>query len=341
MSQRRRRHPNGRFWALLTTLVVIVAAVIFVTHRHHAAAPPVAMPKKPPAFSLGRWTVAPISLSQPIQGFSAVLTPHTIWLLGGMVNGQGTTLVQKITISGQNHLNPVQDISPGLPVSLHDAAAVFLPGRIVLLGGSTVVSSASVFRLPLPALNPATTLTPLPLPLSDAAATTHDGAILIIGGHNTATPSNTIWSYTSGHPVTVWGHLPIGVRYAAVASTSRTLYVVGGLSASGPSNQAVAYDLTSKTMTKLPPYPIAVEYPDATIIDGHLVVAGGETDAGWISAAYWYDAAKNVWKSAPALPEPGGHGAFVTLPSGTAVWLGGDSPSGAVGAVWTIRANIP
>ena len=39
----------------------------------------------------------------------------------------------------------------------------------------------------------------------------------------------------------------------------------------------------------------------------------------------------------PALPEPGGYGAFVTLPSGTAVWLGGESPSGAMDVVWTMK----
>jgi hypothetical protein len=226
-------------------------------------------------------------------------------------------------------------------VALHDAAAVALPGRIVLLGGGTAVSSATVFRLPLPNLSPATTLTPLPIPLSDLAAISHNGGVLAIGGHNTGAPSNTIWSYTPGHPVTVWGHLPEGVRYPAEAASGGTLYVIGGLSASGPTNQAVAYNLKTKAMLRLPPYPISVQDAEACVLDGRLVVAGGETDAGWISAVYWYDAAKKQWKSGPALPVAGGYGALIALPSGTAVWLGGASPAGAVDAVWTIQANKP
>lgn len=335
---RRRRHPNGRFWVVLTVVVLIVAAIVFVSHRRHPAAKLPAAPK-PPQFALGHWTAAPVTLSQPTMGFAAVMTPHTIWLLGGLVNGQSTTLVQKLTWRGLSHLNPIEDITPGLPIAVHDEAAVSLPGKLVMMGGGTVVSSPSVFQLPLPSLGPATSLTPLPIPLSDLAAITYHGRILVIGGWDSTLPSNTIWSYQPGHPVTVWGHLPVGVRYAAVASTATTLYIVGGLSANGTSDQAVAYNLATKKITALRPYPVSVEHAEATVIDNHLVVAGGETNAGWIDAVYWYDAAKNAWKTGPTLPEPGGYGAFLTLPSGTGLWMGGDSPSGTMDVVWTIKAT--
>ena len=339
MSTRRRRRPNGRFWALLTVVVLIVAAIITLTHHHrHPAARPHQPVSKPPSFSLSHWTQAPITLSQPIAGFATASTSHSIWLLGGLVNGQSTPLVQELTWTPSGQLKPVQAITPGLPMALHDAAAVALPGRLILLGGGSYASSSSVFRLPLPHLSPATSLPPLPIPLSDSAAVTDHSKILVIGGHNLGAPSNTIWSYTPGKPVTVWGHLPIGVRYPAVARGGNTLYVIGGLSESGTSNQAVAYNLSTGKMIKLPAYPVSVQHAQATIIANHLVVAGGETDAGWIPAVFWYDAGKKAWKAGPSLPEPGGYGAFLTLPSGAGIWLGGQSPSGAMDAVWTIQA---
>lgn len=339
MSVRRRRHPNGRFWVLLTVVVLIVAAIIVVTHHHSAKTSVSHHTLKPPTFAMGRWTVSPDSLSQPMANFSVVSTPHTLWILGGVVNGQSTTLVQRINWTTPNHFNPVEDITPGLPVATHNAAAISLPGRIILVGGGSYAASANVFRLPLPTLSPATSLTPLPIPLSDLGAVKDKSSILIIGGANTGAPSNTIWSYTIGKPVTVWGHLPIGIRYPAVASNASTLYVVSGLSVNGPSNQAVAYNLRTHKMTKLPPYPVSVEHAEATVINHTLVVAGGETDAGWITAVYWYDAAQKAWKPGRPLPQASGSGALVTLPSGIGVWIGGQSPSGSMATIWTITTT--
>lgn len=341
MSTRRRRHPNGRFWALLGALVVIAAAIVAATHHHRQpTAQPTHHPRihpKVPTFSLSRWRSAPITLSQPVVGFAAAKTAHAIWLLGGLVNGQSTTLVQKLTWTAQGRLKAVQDITPGLPVALHDAAAAIRGNHLILLGGGSYVSSASVFSLPLPRLNPATTTNPLPIPLSDLAAVPDQSKILVVGGHDAGAPSDTIWSYAPGKPVTVWGHLPTGVRYPAVAADGSTLYVIGGLAASGPSDQAVAYNLQTGKMRRLPKYPVSIEHAEAAMVANHLVVAGGETNAGWIDAVYWYDAAKKVWKPGPSLPEPGGYGAFLTLPSGEGLWLGGQSPSGAMDVIWTIQ----
>ncbi len=339
MAVKRRRRPNRRFWVLITLLVAIIIAIVVVVHRRpHSTVAPAPKPKSP-AFTLGRWTVSPESLSQPTRGFAAVMTPHTIWVLGGVVNGQNSALVQKLTWKTPSHLNPVEDITPGLPVSLRSAAAVAISGRILLMGGTAAASSPTVFRLPLPSLSPATSDTPLPVALSDPTAVKDGNRILVIGGHDNTASSATIWSYEPKKPVTVFGHLPIRVRYPAVAAANGTVYVIGGLGPNGPINQALAYNLASHHMTKLPHYPVAVEYAQATIIDHTLVVAGGKTNAGWISAVYWYDNAKKVWKSGPALPEPGGDGALMTLPTGRALWIGGQTPAGVSSSIWTIQAS--
>lgn len=338
MAVKRRRHPNRRFWVLITLLVAIIIAMVAAA-QHRPASTAASPPKpKPPTFSLGRWTVSSETLSQPTRGFAAVMTPHTIWVLGGVVDGQNSALVQKLTWKTPSQLNPVEDITPGLPVSLRGAAAVAVSGRILLMGGTAAASSPTVFRLPLPTLSPATSDTPLPVALSSPTAVKDGKRILVIGGHDNAASSATIWSYEPKKPVTVFGHLPIRVRYPAIAAAHGTVYVIGGLGPNGPINQALAYNLASHHMTKLPHYPVAVEYAQATVIDHTLVVAGGKTDAGWISAVYWYDSAKKVWKAGPSLPEPAGDGALVTLPTGRALWIGGQTPAGVSSSIWTIQA---
>lgn len=340
MSVRHRRHASPRFWALLTIVVLIVVGIVVLTHRHRpvAALRPRATVSAP-HLALGRWTVDPVTLSQPVAGFSAVATANAIWVLGGLVNRQSTALVQKLNLGNQNQIGTIEDITPGLPVALHDAAAVVRGQSILLLGGGSYTSSATVFSLPLPKLSPAVTLTPLPLPLSDLAAVNDGSRVLVIGGHDQGAPSSAIWSYVPGQPVRVFAHLPEGVRYAAAAAYHGTLYVIGGLNGNAqPTNQAVAYHLASHQMVRLPPYPIPVQHAEATVIDGTLVVAGGQTDAGWISAVYWFDSHTHRWVSGPSLPEPAGDGALLTLSHGMAVWLGGDGPSGPTGSIWTIHA---
>lgn len=333
---RRRRRPNGRFWALMALAVIIVVAAVY---HHQPVHPNAAVSHKDPtaSFLLTRWTVAPTSLSQPVMGFSAVTTPGVIWVLGGLINDQSTSLIQKVSISKLGYLGPVTASPVSTPVPVHDAAAVVYNHQILLLGGGQYVSTASVISLPLPRLTPSASLTPLPMPLSDLAAVKAQSRVLVIGGHASGTPSATIWSYVPSKAAAVFGHLPTGVRYPAAAYTPRTLYVIGGLTSAGVTHQAVAYNLATGKMTVLPPYPLAVQYAEAAIIGHRLVVAGGKTNAGWTSAVFWYDAARKVWKRGPSLPKPVGYGAFLTMAPTTGVWLGGEGDKGEMNVIWTIK----
>ena len=342
----RRRRPNGRFWTLLALVAIIIAAAGFLHRGPRSAAPSQARhaaqnsaPQSAASFALSHWSTVPLTLNQPMMGFAAVHTPGAIWILGGLINDQSITYIQKMGISANGRLHSVRNVPPGLPIANHDGAAVLLGRQVILLGGGSYLSSNAVFRLPLPRMNPATTWNALPLPLSDLQAVTDQNRILVVGGHDSGAPSSTIWVYNPGHPTKVWAHLPIGVRYAAVARDSHMLYSIGGLSAAGVTRQAVAYNLATGKMTKLPPYPMAVQYAEAAVIGGHLVVAGGKTASNWTNAVYWYNSLKHRWVSAPAMPAPAGYGALVAISPTQAVWLGGEGPSGTLDVVWRVSAS--
>lgn len=343
----RRRRPNGRFWTLSALVVILIGTVGYLQYRPKSVPPsgPRAAGQKATEpttnFALSHWSSAPITLNQAMMGFAAVHVPGAIWVLGGLVNDQSTTYIQKIGVSANGTLQPIRNVPPGLPIANHDGTAVLSGRQVILLGGGSYLSSNAVFRLPLPRMSPATTLNPLPLPLSDLQAVTDGNRILVVGGHDSGAPSSTIWAYNPVHRITVWAHLPVGVRYAAVARDSHMLYSIGGLTAAGVTRQAVAYNLKTGKMTKLPPYPMAIQYAEATVIGGHLVVAGGKTASSWTNAVYWYNAAKRRWMRAPSMPAPAGYGALVAISPTQAVWLGGEGPSGTLDVVWRVSASTP
>ncbi len=343
----RRRRPNGRFWTLSALVVILIGAVGYLQHRPQSVRPsqPRLAGQKAPdpnaRFALSHWSSAPITLNQAMMGFAAVHTPGAIWVLGGLVNDQSTTSIQKIGVSANGTLQPIQNVAPGLPIANHDGSAVLFGRQVILLGGGSYLSSNAVFRLPLPRMNPATTLNPLPTPLSDLQAVADGPRILVLGGHDAGAPLSTIWAYNPARPITVWAHLPVGVRYPAVARDSQMLYSIGGLSATGVTRQAVAYSLKTGKMTKLPPYPLAIQYAEAAVIGGHLVVAGGKTASNWTNAVYWYNTAKRRWMRAPSMPSAAGYGALVAISPTQAVWLGGEGPSGTLDVVWRISASTP
>lgn len=346
---RHRRHTTRRFWILIVVAALAAAGVVWLAHTPSQHHPSPHHPRNPApshrtarreAVQFGSWTTAPVLLVQPMVGFATVAAAHTLWILGGLINDQSTRLIQRLRFDSAGRPATMTAAAATLPVPLHDLAAVPWNGSLLLLGGGSFVSSARVYQMPIPQLAPASVANPLPQPLSDLSAVPLGSRVLIIGGHDSGAPSATIWSYAPYQPAHVWAHLPVGVRYAAVAHDNATLYAVGGLTAANSySTQAVSFNLRTGHMTSLPPYPLAVQYAEAVVIHHVLLVAGGETRAGWTRAAYWYDAAQHVWRPAPALPAARGYGALVNTPDGGAAWLGGEGPTGASRTIWTIDAH--
>ncbi|NMP22103.1 Kelch repeat-containing protein [Sulfobacillus harzensis] len=340
---RRSRRPVGRFWLLLTVFFLVVISLM-LTHKtgkppvHRAALPPKHPTPVKPSPRWSGWSLSRLTLPHRTMGLAAVSGGQQVFVLGGLVNDSSSNQIVELQVSSAG---AVQNVSPSpttLPTPLHDLAAVPWDQSLLVLGGGTFASSAQTFRLPLPRMAPATPEQPLPLPLSDLAAVPDGARTLIVGGHNLGAPSNTIWSYSPGQPAHVFARLPQGVRYAAVARSAHTLYVVGGLTASGSyTNDAEAYNLKSGSMTSLPPYPLAMQYAEAAVVGGRLLVAGGQTASGWTSQAYWYNADLHRWQAAPSLPEPAGYGALVSTSAGQALWVGGEGPQGALNSLWTIR----
>lgn len=342
MSQRPRR-IRRRFWFFLATFISGLAIVSLVRTAHSPAPPEVPhhqtrVSRKPVHLHWSSWQTSHVVLPHRTMGFSVASSGRTAWILGGLVNQTSSHQIDTLHWNATGHIATPVPLKVTLPTPMHDMAAVSLGNDLLVLGGGTYASSASVYRLPLPHLTPATTLEPLPGPLSDLA-TVRDGTdILVIGGHDTGAPSNIIWRYRVSQPARIFAHLPAGVRYAAVASGTHHLYVVGGLLANGTyTNNADVYNLRTGTMTRLPPYPLHVQYAEATLVGGRLLVAGGQTASGWTNQAFWFNRRTNTWNPAPALPAPRGYGALLAISGHRALWLGGEGPQGAADNVWTLR----
>ncbi len=336
------RRIRRRFWFFVAAFVVCLAMVGYIRTIHAPAPRPVAgheaqVHPRPPVLHWSSWKTASVFLPNPTMGFSVASSGHTAWILGGLVN-QSSTQISILRWNAKGHIASLVPSKVTLPSPLHDMAATTIGHSLWVLGGGAYASSASVYRLPLPQLTPATTAEPLPEPLSDLSAVRDGADILVIGGHDSGAPSSVIWRYRLSQTATLFARLPAGVRYAAVASGSRHLYVVGGFLANGTyTNNADMFTLKTGAVTPLPPYPLKVQYAEATLVGGRLLVAGGQTASGWTNQAYWLNIRTNVWEPAPSLPAPRGYGALIAISGRRAVWLGGQGSQGATNNVWTLR----
>lgn len=330
----RHRRPTRRFWSWVGAFVILMAAILAFSSHH-------ALPKQQRShspqvhpFHLTAWALSPVTLSQPMAAFSALHVGHAIWILGGVVNGSSSTLIQQLNVTTKG-LGPIKVLPRGLPVPTHDAAVVASRNHLWLLGGGTNQADPSVFSLPLPKLSPATSLTALPTPLAAfgavALARHH---ILLVGGQSNRGLSSAIWDYAPHQAASLWAHLPTSVRNPAVARGSHFLYVVGGLSPTGVTRQAVRYNLQSKQMTVLAPYPLATEAAEAAVVSHTLVVAGGSTPSGYTQQVFWYDAKTNSWRASTSLPSSLSDGCLLAAPHHRLLWIGGESPSGALDNIW-------
>lgn len=273
------------------------------------SAPPTAQPPSTePADADGWQRVTDARIAR--QQVAAAAVDGAVYVAGGLVRGNATTQVEA--------LDPLLDQwrrAEPLPFRLHHAAAVGYEDHLVVIGGwrpqgNDVTGEVSdrVFRLTAGGWEE---LPRLRRPRAAGAAAVVDGEIVLVGGQN----DDGLVAPTEVFDGSAWrdaARIPTPREHLAAASDGRFVYTVGGRRFDPGTNVDVLerYDPARDRWTTLPSMPTKRGSLDADVVDGRLVVVGGETPQRHLGVVEAYDIRSRRWTDFPALEVPR-HGAGV------------------------------
>jgi non-specific serine/threonine protein kinase len=224
---------------------------------------------------------------------------------------------------------PWQTHAP-LPVPRTEVAATAFGGEVVVAGGFLEDGSSSrrvdVFD---PDRDEWRRDPDLPAGVNHAAAAVSRNRLYVLGGYGAA---RSAFVLVDGRWRTL--HLP-GARAAAGAAALRgTIYVVGGVAARGLARSMLAYGVADGEWRTLPG-PRPRQHLAVTAARGRIYAIGGRSSGAGTNMAVvesWAPGERR-WRREPPLPEPrGGTGAAAV--GSTIVSVGGEAPSGTLGAVY-------
>jgi hypothetical protein len=284
--------------------------------------------------------LAPFRLRPAVSGEAVSADAGHLLIAGGLLADQSSSgSVIRIDLrTGRSA------VAGHLAISVHDAASAVLGGRLLVFGGGTQVSGASVQR---PAPRGGTVYGALPAPRSDLLAVTHGPTIYLAGGHGISAYDRSVLATTDGRHFRVVARLRLPVRYPAVVLAGADLWIFGGLTPGGPASAVQRVDLrTGRTRLECRlPRPLAAA--SAFSLGGAIYVVGGLTSGSsdraggsppliTSSAVLRFDPAGPSFAAAGRLPVPDAHSA-VAVAGGVAYLVGGLDGSRTLGAVTTFR----
>jgi len=311
-----RQFPGGTrvLLGLLAVGCIVVLAVVLLSgggddDKQNATTPaPVAAspPNAGPAQGDSPWRAAAPSPSARQQVATAVLGGK-ISLIGGLVGRDTATATAEV-----ESYDPAIDTwntQTSLPRPLHHAAAVGYGGELVVIGGWEPEGSnllATTSREVLVLRNGRWERLPsLRHPRAAAAAAVVDDQIVVAGGqaNNALVPQTEVFDGKRWRDA---APLPTPREHLAAASDGQFVYVVGGRKRSSDQNTVALerYDAKSDSWTKLRNLPVATASMGAAIVNGRLVVVGGEGPSQVIKNVQSYDIASDRWSQLAAMRTP-------------------------------------
>jgi N-acetylneuraminic acid mutarotase len=269
-----------------------------------------------------------------VQQINATELNGRIWVAGGLTSSIEPTASTQV-------YDPVinsWEQGPPLPEPMHHAMLVTYHDQLAVIGGfrsrgsdMLAVTSPRMFLLD-NKTDKWVDGPPLHHPRAAAGAAVVGNEIVVVGGR-TGNPQQLvtqteIYDGTGWHDAT---DIPMPGDHLAVTADSNYLYAVGGRKFSAGSNTDVVqrYDPKADRWTILRPTPQPVSDAGAAIVDGQLLVAGGEgvTNAFTTVQAYDLTASNATWTTLAALT-PGRHGLGVTAIGKTLYAIGGATKAG-------------
>ena len=256
-----------------------------------------------------------------------------IWLIGGIRDGETLQSVETYD-PATKQWQP----QPSLPIPLNHAAAATYRGEVVVIGGATdTITQASdkVFALrdgkwvELPSLQHAR---------AAPAAAVVDDKLVVAGGQNDKqiVPQTEVFDGTSW---TQAADMPTPREHLAAVSDGVYVYTVGGRFLSADENSAAfeRFDPASGNWEKLPDMPTPRGSFGAALVDGRIVVVGGEEPTRVLATVEMYDIANRKWSTQAPINTPV-HGEAVAAVGSTIYVIGGADRPTHEGPVATVEA---
>ncbi|MFC5381923.1 Kelch repeat-containing protein [Aquipuribacter nitratireducens] len=283
----------------------------------------------------GCWQEA-APLPQDILDAGGTAIDRQLYVIGGK-NGSGP----KSTLRVYDAESESWSLRAPLPgVAVENPAVTAYLGRLYVAGGSTeaFAGATSQFASYDPATDSWTTLPPLPTPRGGATAQWLQGRLIVVGGMDTEGRSvDTVEIYD---PTTErWSagpRLATPRDNAASAVVGTRMYVVGGRTrestgvTTAPTLASMeVLDVDASAWVPGPSMPTGRRTAAAGVLDGKVVVAGGEARADGLafSAVEVFDPATGAWSSWREMPT-GRHGAAAGVIDGQLHVVGGGRVAG-------------
>jgi N-acetylneuraminic acid mutarotase len=269
-----------------------------------------------------------------VQQINATVLNGRIWVAGGLTPSieptASTQLYDPVINSWEQ--------GPPLPEPMHHAMLVTYHDQLAVIGGfrsrdndMLAVTSPRMLLLD-NNTNKWVDGPPLHHPRAAGGAVVVGNEIVVVGGR-TGNPAELV-TQTEIYDGTRWrdaADIPVPGDHLAVAADSNYLYAVGGRKFTAGSNvdDVQRYDPKADRWTILPHTPQTVSGAGAAIVDGQLIVAGGEgvTSVSTTVQALDLTAPSATWTTLPSIT-PGRHGLGVTAIGKTLYAIGGATKAG-------------
>jgi N-acetylneuraminic acid mutarotase len=279
-----------------------------------------------------------------VQQVNASVLDGRIWVAGGLTPSIEATASTQVYDPAINSWEQ----GPPLPEPVHHAMLVTYRNQLVVIGGfysrDNDLLAVTSPRMLLLDKNTDKWVDgpPLSHPRGAGGAAVVGDEIVVVGGR-VGNPEQLV-TQTEVYDGTGWrdtADIPVPGDHLAVSADSSYLYGVGGRKFSvGSSTDVVQrYDPNADRWTALTPTPQPVSGAGAAIVDGRLIVAGGEgvTSVSTTVQAYDLTASTATWTTLPSLT-PGRHGLGVTAIGKTLYAVGGATKAGYTASTDLVEA---
>jgi N-acetylneuraminic acid mutarotase len=279
-----------------------------------------------------------------VKQINATVLDGRIWVAGGLTPSNEPTASTQVYDPAINSWEQ----GPPLPEPVHHAMLVTYHDQLAVIGGChsrdndpLAITSPRMLLLD-NSTNKWVDGPPLRHPRAAGGAAVVGDKIVVVGGR-IGNPEQLI-TQTEVYDGTGWrdaADIPVPGDHLAVTADSSHLYAVGGRKFSLGSNTDVAqrYDPKADRWDILTPTPQPVSGAGAAIIDGRLIVVGGEGPTSVSGAVQAYDLTASIatWTTLPSL-DPGRHGLGVTAIGNTLYAVGGATKAGYTASTDLVEA---
>lgn len=291
-------------------------------------------------------TLAPMPIA--VQEIYPAVHNGKIYVAGGLSDALPEA-EQQMTSAVQVY-DPVINrwtMAPSLPEARHHAYLLSVDNKLFLFGGFVIAnggrwSASSDVLLLDEAAQQWRKVAKLPKPLTETVAVVLNHKVYLASGRSPAAADNAQWrdqADVNWHwvfdpqslTVTEAAPLPLAFNSATGVVLDDKFYVVGGRQVGGANlAQLQRFDVATNSWQLLSPMPQAQGGLAAAVLDGELLVFGGEyfDDGGGVYSQVWrYQASTDRWQQAGTMPLPR-HGLGAVVLNNQVYVLGGASVVG-------------